>query len=178
MEHQSLKLKPNHKWKSKPGYSICVIDRGAVRFDYPSDWVVKPDEGSLHLHDQEPCVESCDLGVSIFRVPMAAVRDLNMDDMLRGTLAGEREPYEQSETRRIVRGGLEIVWLEQRYVDKEYGRDARFRVALARETAVCLISMNYWSAQAERLEPVWDEVLASLVMGLPVNDPTMGPTIQ
>ena len=175
---EKLKLKDNHTWKSKPGYSICVIDRGLVRFDYPSNWIVEPDEGAVHLHDRPPSVESCDLGVSIFRIPAEHVRELSLDDTLRETLGSERKPYRQSEIRRIERGDLEIAWLEQRYTDAEYNRDARFRVALARGPVLCLISMNYWSSRAAGLEGVWDELLRTLVMGMHVEDPTAGPVVQ
>jgi hypothetical protein len=175
---EKRKLKGNHTWKSAPGYSICVIDRGLVRFDYPSHWIVEPAEGAVHLHDRPPSVESCDLGVSIFHVPAEVVRDLALDDTLRDTLAGERKPYEQSEIHHITRPDLEIAWLEQRYVDTDYNRDARFRVALARGSTLCLISMNYWSNRAAGLERVWDEVLRTLVIGLHVEDPTAGPVVQ
>jgi hypothetical protein len=178
MDVGKLKLKDNHTWKSKPGYSICVIDRGLVRFDYPSNWIVEPDEGAVHLHDRPPSVESCDLGVSIFRVPAVHVRELCLDDTLRDTLANDRKPYQQSEIHHIARGDLEIAWLEQRYMDAEYKRDARFRVALARGPALCLISMNYWSNRAAGLERVWEEVLRTLVMGMRVEDPTAGPVVQ
>jgi hypothetical protein len=71
-----------------------------------------------------------------------------------------------------------IVWLEQRYMDPDYKRDARFRVALARGPAICLISMNYWSNRAAGLERVWDDVLRTLVFGEPIADSTAGPVIQ
>ena len=172
------KLKGNHTWKSNPGYSICVIDRGLVRFDYPSHWIVEPEEGAVHLHDRPPSVESCDLGVSIFRVPAGSVRELDLDDTLRGALGDDRKAYRQSEIHHIVHGDLEIAWLEQRYIDAEYKRDARFRVALARGPVLCLISMNYWSNRAAGLEVVWREVLRTLVIGMRVEDPTAGPVIQ
>jgi len=175
---EKLRLKDKHTWKSKPGYSICVIDRGLVRFDYPSHWIVEPAEGAVHLHDRPASVESCDLGVSIFRLPVELIPEVDLDDALRKSLGKEREVYEQSEIRHMARGGLEIAWLEQRYIDKEHKRDARFRVALARESAICLISMNYWSSRAAGLERVWDEVLRTLVMGLQVEDPTAGPVVQ
>jgi len=175
---EKLKLKSNHTWKSKPGYSICVIDRGLVRFDYPSNWIVEPEEGAVHLHDRPPSVESCDLGVSVFRVPAEHVRELCLDDTLRDTLGNDRKPYRQSEIHHVARGDLEISWLEQRYVDAEYKRDARFRVALARGTVLCLISMNYWSSRAAGLERVWDEVLRTLVFGMHIEDPTAGPVVQ
>lgn len=173
-----LKLKRNHTWKSKPGHSICVLDRGLVRFEYPSHWVVEPKDGAIHLHDRPPSVESCDLGVSIFHVPGADVRELPLDDTLRAAIESEREAYHQSDIHRLTTGDADIVWLEQRYVDTEYKRDARFRVALARGPALCLISMNYWSNRAAGLERVWDEVLRTLIFGEEIKDPTAGPVVQ
>jgi hypothetical protein len=173
-----IQLRPNHTWKSKPGYSICVIDRGLVRFDYPSKWIVEPEDGAVQLHDRPRSVESCDVGVSIFRIPAADIKDLSLDEILLGTLGDARTPYQQSEIRRAERADPEIAWLEQRYVEAEYKRDARFRVALARGPVLCLISMNYWSKYAARLEPVWDELLRTLVFELPVEDPTAGPIVQ
>jgi hypothetical protein len=178
VEKVKLKLKKNHTWKSKPGYSICVIDRGVVRFHFPSQWIVEPGEGAVHLHDQQPSVESCDLGVSVFRVPPEAVWGLPLDETLLGSLGEDRTPYEQSEIYHVTRGDIEIAWLEQRYFDAAYQRDARFRVSLARGLALCLITMNYWSDRAAQLEPAWDEVLNTLVMGVRVEDPTSGPVVQ
>jgi hypothetical protein len=140
-----FKLKNHHTWKSKPGHSICVLDRGAVRFDYPSKWIVEAADGAVMLHDRPPSVESCDLGVSLFRMPGALIADLEM---------------------------------EQSYVDAEQNRDARFRVAIARGPVICVISMNYWSDRAGELEPVWEEVLRTLTLGIDVKDPTAGPLVQ
>jgi hypothetical protein len=175
---EKLKLKDNHTWKSKPGYAICVIDRGLVRFDYPSHWIVEPEEGAVHLHDRPPSVESCDLGVSIFHLPAELVQELCLDDVLRETLGNDRKPYEQSEIHHVARGDLEIGWLEQKYIEAEHKRDARFRVALARGPILCVISMNYWSSRAAGLERVWDEVLRTLVIGMRVEDPAAGPVVQ
>ena len=179
MSIEKFKLKSNHSWKSKPGYSICVLDRGVVRFDYPSTWVVEMNDGAVLLHDREPSIESCDLGVSIFRLPAELVAELSMDEMLLNSLGSERNPYRQSEIRPIQRGDVEVVWLEQRYIEATQNRDARFRVALARGGGVvCLISMNYWSDRAAGLERVWEEVLRTLQFGLHVKDPTAGPVVQ
>ncbi len=178
MAVEKLKLKDKHTWKSKPGHSICVIDRGLVRFDYPSGWIVEPEDGAVHLHDRTPSVESCDLGVSIFRVPPELARELSLDETLMSALGTDRKPYQQSETHHVTRPDLEIAWLEQRYMDDEHNRDARFRVAIARGATLCLISMNYWASRANGLERVWDEVLRSLVMGMHVEDPTAGPVVQ
>jgi hypothetical protein len=175
---EKLRLKDNHTWKSRPGYSICVIDRGVVRFDYPSHWIVEAEAGAVHLHDRQPSVESCDLGVSIFPISAAEIAELSLEDVLTNVLDKDRKVYQQSEIHNSTRGDLETVWLEQRYTDKEYKRDARFRVALVRGPVLCLISMNYWANRAAGLERVWDEVLRTLVMGVMVKDPTAGPVVQ
>jgi hypothetical protein len=174
-----FRLTEKHSWKSTPGYSICVLDRGLVRFEFPEHWVVKPEGSAVHLHDQPPSLESCDLGVSVFRVPAEAVRGLNLDQALLDSLDRGRKSYAESEIRRLAFGDFEIIWLEQRYTDAEHGnRDARFRVALVRGPVICLISMNYWTERAAALEPVWDHVLATLIFGTPIADPTVGPTIH
>ena len=179
MSVEKLKLKENHTWKSRPGYAICVIDRGLVRFDYPSNWIVNPEDGAVHLHDRPPSIESCDLGVSVFRVAAQEIKELSLDAALRETLAKDpKKAYEESEIHHIERGDLEIAWIEQRYVDDDYKRDARFRVALVRGPVFCLISMNYWASRAASLNRVWDEVLRTLVMDLRVEDPTAGPVVQ
>jgi hypothetical protein len=175
---KKLKLKANHTWKCKPGNSICAIERGLVRFEFPSHWIAEPGEGAMHLHDQKPSVESCDLGVSIFPKPMAHFREFPLDEALINALGSDRKPYEQSEIRHIKRADLDIAWLEQKYIEEEYKRDARFRVALARGPLLVLITMNYWSDRAPGLEPVWDDVLRSIMFGERVADPTKGPLLQ
>ena len=178
MHRQKLKLKSNHTWKSKPGNSLCVIDRGIVRFEYPSHWIVEPAEGAVHLYDRPPSVESCDLGVSLFRMPGVDMSQFPLDEMLGASLGGDRNPYQTSPIHHMSGAGNDTAWLEERYVDKEYKRDARFRVALVRGPAVVLISMNYWSDRASGLERVWEEVLRTLYFGDEVADPTAGPVLQ
>ena len=178
MPTEKLTLKANHTWKCKSGNSLCVIDRGVVRFEYPNKWIVEPGEGAVHLYDRPPSVESCDLGVSIFPVPREAIKEMPLDETLMASLGSEREPYQQSEIHHIANAEVDVSWLEQRYVDAEYKRDARFRVALARGPALCLISMNYWSSRAAGLERVWDEVLRTLAFGEQIADPTAGPIIH
>ena len=109
-------------------------------------------------------------------MPPELIRESSLDETLESALGTDREPYQQPEIHRVTRP--EIVWLEQRYMDDQHNRDARFRVAIARGAALCLISMNYWANRAAGLERVWDEVLRSLVMGMHVEDPTAGPIVQ
>ncbi len=178
MSVEKYKLKSKHTWKSKPGYNICVLERGLVRFDYPSNWIVETEDGAVLLHDRPPSIESCDLGVSLFRISAEEIAGVSMDELLVNSLGPERKAYQQSEIRHVQRGDVEIAWLEQRYVHIEQNRDARFRVALARGPVVVLISMNYWSDRAAGLERVWEEVLRTLMLDIHVTDPTAGPVVQ
>jgi hypothetical protein len=59
-----------------------------VRFDYPRHGKVDMQDGAAYLHDREPSIESCDLGVSIFRVPRETIAELPREEMLMPSLAG------------------------------------------------------------------------------------------
>ena len=91
MDGKKLQLKAKHTWKCKPGYSICVLDRGVVRFEYPSSWIVEPKDGALHLYDRPSSVESCDLGVSLFPVSREETKGLPVDDTLLAALGTDWE---------------------------------------------------------------------------------------
>jgi hypothetical protein len=41
-----------------------------------------------------------------------------------------------------------------------------------------LITMEFWEDDRERCSPVWDDVLASLQLGVYIDDPTRGPVVQ
>ena len=43
-KRRQFNLSDKHRWKAKPGNKIFVINRGAVHFEHPGDWVVKPRE--------------------------------------------------------------------------------------------------------------------------------------
>ena len=136
-------------------------------------------DGTVTVHDRHPGIEACDLCVSVFNVPGIAVADLPLDDLLMRSLDSDRKVYEQSEIRRRDTGDTQITWIEQKYVEESQKREAKFRVALVRSTELhCLLSMNYWANRAASLEPVWEEVLASLVFGVYVEDPTVGPVVN
>ena len=61
-----LKLKENHGWESRPGYSIFVADRGSVRFDFPRTWIIEPTEtGSIRFHDRKPPKDDCTLEMTV-----------------------------------------------------------------------------------------------------------------
>ena len=66
---KQFELKRNHGWKAKAGNAICVLDRGAVRFEFRRNWILKQRPDSVQIHDCEPPDDNCVLGVSHFPVP-------------------------------------------------------------------------------------------------------------
>jgi len=97
-EKETLKLKKNHGWKGKDGYRIFVADRGAIRFNFPQDWIVAPGDDSINFHDKQPPDDDCRLAVSCMRLPaidwtarsLASKRTYNMkrpaDALIKATL--------------------------------------------------------------------------------------------
>src|SRR6185503_21312694 len=69
---KSYRLKDRHGWKARPGYAICAIDRGAIRFDYPAGWHVRADSDSLSIRDHPSPDDNCILAVSRMRLPPIA----------------------------------------------------------------------------------------------------------
>jgi len=175
-----LRLKHRHGWKCKRGYKIFVLDRGAVRFDVPQDWIVKIQETSVKMHDQEPPGDNCTLEVSNFRLPPIDWTGLPMRELLAGSVGeSEQQELERSEIVESCRGDLELAWLETRYIDKEQQREAKTRISISRTIGVaCLITYCYWADQSAQWEAVWEEVHRSMVLGVYVQDPTKGPVIH
>jgi hypothetical protein len=172
-------LKRDHGWKAKPGHSICVLDRGAVRFEFPSKWVVKQRPDSVQIHDCEPPDDNCVLGVSHFRAPVEA-SGVPLRELVNAASAGdEREILERKEIVETQRGDVEIAWIEVRYIDNETKREAFSRLGIGRGSGIhSLITFDFWADQATRFAPVWNDVLRSLVLGWYVEDPTIGPRVQ
>src|SRR5437588_10282757 len=86
---QDLKMAPHHGWRAKPGHKIFVADRGAVRFDFPDDWITTPGEQSCVFKDPG---DNCVLEVSHWRLPPIDWSGLPLLDMLLDIQAKEDHP--------------------------------------------------------------------------------------
>lgn len=175
-----LALKSNHGWKAKPGFRICVLDRGAVRFDFPEDWILKQAPDSVKIHDAEPPSDNCVLAISVYRLPPIDWSGLPVRDLVTAAMDGDdREILDRIDVVEEKRGELELAWGELRYRDPTENREAGARICIAREREIqCLLTLDFWADEKPRLDPVWSEVLRSLVLGLYVEDPTVGPVIH
>ncbi len=175
---KSLRMHEDHGWRARPGHQIFVADRGAVRFDIPVDWAVVTDEKGVRLHDRQPPDDTCVLELSVFYLPPGIDWDeLPLATMLAQAIdARDADLLGRTQVAHVLRPGLEIVWTETRRIDPGEHREARSRHLLARAANIQpFISLAFWPEDAERLEPVWDEVMRSLRVGEFVDDPLRGP---
>jgi hypothetical protein len=176
---EKLRLKKKHGWRGKPGYNIFVMDRGAVRFNVPEKWVVKPEAGHINIHDREPPDDECVLAVSYLRLPPGVDWSLlPLSELLRDSVEGDdREVISRAETVEEERDDLSLAWTEMRVIDPEERREAFSRICIARgqNHIQCLITFDFWVSDAERARPVWEETLRSLEVGWFIADPTQGP---
>lgn len=172
---RTLKLPKNHGWQAKPGYKVFVADRGAVRFDIPSDWVMLPDVVSVKFHDKEPPDDNVRLEMSFLRLPPGVdFSGLPVTEMLKVALKDDsRDLIATGEIALVQREDLEYAWTEIWFNDPTERRAAGTRACLARGSNVQpFITMDFWLDEADRYLPVWDEVLRTLQLGQHIKDPT------
>lgn len=174
---KTLKLKDDHTWTARPGFKIFVADRGAVRFDFPEDWVVIPTDDAIGFHDKKPPDDDCTLKLSVLRLPPEVDwSGLPLSRLVREIVDHDtRNVIDRQELVEVKRGDLEICWAEVRFIDPNECRVAHSRSCLARARNIQpLITFDYWADDTERCEPAWDEVLRSLRVGVMIKDPTRG----
>lgn len=173
---ETLELKEDHNWKSKPGYRIFVAGRGALRFDVPQDWFFEPDTKSFRFLDKKPPNDDCRLEASYNLLPPGDWQDFPLIPLLKKVAQeDERDVIEQGEIIRLECQTARIVWTELKFIDSQENREAYSRICIGLGSGVqCLITFDYWVDDAERLTPVWDTVMESLTLGLYIRDPRTG----
>jgi hypothetical protein len=175
---KTVRLDDDHGWRSKPDYQIFVADRGAVRFDFPVDWVVEVDSDGIRIHDRPPPDDDCRLQVTVFYLPEGIdFTDLPVAKLLAAALNDrDREIISQDPISHLLRPGYDIVWTEVQWTDPNEQREARSRHCLARAgTIQAFLTLDFWPEDAKRVKPVWKEVLRSLRLGEYVASPEQGP---
>ena len=176
-ERGTLRLKKNHQWRAKPGYQICVLDRGALRFDFPASWTMTPTTDAIKFNDKPPPDDDCLLQASVwYLAPGIDWSELPLPDMVHDIVVkDERQLTPRGEVVRVRRPDLVLAWQEASFTDPVEQREAHSRACLAHAGRIMgLVTMDYWPEDAARFEPVWDEVLRSLRLGQYVKDPRTG----
>ena len=163
-------LPDDHGWSARPGNSIFVANRGAVLFEYPSGWVLKPEGDSICLYDREAPDDNMRLQISVLRLgPDRSIVDWSAMPPLaslmeEAVLADDPRPC----TRKgpmvgARRRNLEYLWLEMDFIDPAGKRKAHSRACLARGGNVqAFITMEYWPEDHRVADEVWNNMLESL----------------
>lgn len=179
----SRPLAANHSWKAPKGYKIMVLDRGTISFNIPQDWIVAKLE-PVEIHDGEPPNDNARISVSFWRLPPGVDwSGLPLPKLLMDSLKGGSEStvkmLERGKLVEANRDGMEMVWVQSRFLDLPQNREAYSRVAVVRGFNVAaLISFDFWVDDAKKLQSVWDELLRSIILGRSIADPTKGVLLQ
>lgn len=180
---KTLRLKDNHSWKAPAGFKIVVLDRGAVSFNIPEKWFVAKMEPTFEMHNAAPPDDDARLSVTFFRTqPGIDWTGLPVDTLLQHSMKdiSDRDTLGTSTPTHLPRTDIEVVWVEQRFIDPvEKPRQAFTRVTLARGFDIhAVLSFDYWVNQAGQFRPVWNEIIRSLQIGRVIADPLRGETLH
>ena len=174
----TLNLKKRNAWRAKAGYKIFVADRGAVSFSVPRDWTMEIDTISTKFYDLPTEEEAnCRLECSYLRLPPIDWSGLPLPQLIQEAYfdGDERGLVPTKDVTQLRRDNLEIAWAEYRFTDPNEQREAFSRVCMGRGSNIqALITFDYWTEEAPRMNPVWDEVMRSLQLGRYIQDPTLG----
>jgi hypothetical protein len=164
-------------WKARPGYRILIMDQGAVRFDFPKDWLAGLDSKYVRIVDREPPDDRCSLLVSCRTIsPSVAgypVREL-LQEVTRED-EGQRRIIDRGPIVTLFRQPMEAAWRQMRFVDPLLLQDAHTRVCLARggRTLVTIV-FDFWAKDEVRLHEMWTTLMETLVVGDYIEDPNTG----
>ena len=174
---RDVKLKPNHQWRTPPGYKLIVMGRGAVHICFPRGWVDHATEhGSIRLHDAEPPGDSCRMEISFFIIDVG--RAFYPFEHLVRNMGKAKTDIERLNPKEPVfsrRDGLRFGWMESNYHDPDNGRLVCSRSLLVYGHKVqALITYDCWADRVEEFEPVWNTLLKTMRLGQYVPDPSTG----
>ena len=167
----------SHEWKARPGYRIMVMDRGAVRFDFPRDWLAGLDSKYVRMIDREPPDDRCGLMVSS-RPISRRMAELPVHELLREvtlTDCSDRRVTHRGQIIRFFRPPLEAAWLQMRFMERLRAREACTRVCLARGgRTLATVVFDFWPEDETHLHDAWTTLLDTLAVGDYIEDPLTG----
>jgi hypothetical protein len=168
----AIQLQSGHLWKAAPGCHILLIDSGAVRFDYPKGWVVRPTLKYVFVIDHFPPDDHCLLAVSWRRIPIRALT-LSTSGLLDRLAPAETRPSDnRGDTVRLFRPPLEAAWTETRFIEPLYGAEVCTRLCVARaDCTQAILLLDYRPGSESAVDAVWKTLLDTLVIGDYIEDP-------
>jgi hypothetical protein len=177
MKSYVVKPDSSHRWQAKPGCRILVMGGGAVRFDFPQNWIASVDSKYVRLIDREPPDDNCGLMVSWRYIPaaMAAVRMHYLIREITLEPSDARPIVRRSPIFSVFRPPLEAAWRQMHFWDGGRRREGCTRVCLARGGCTwATIVFDFWPEDEIRLYPMWATILETLAVGDYIDDPLTG----
>jgi hypothetical protein len=191
------RLLAHHGWRSKPGYKIFVANRGDVRFDIPSKWVIAMPgrECDVELRDRKAPHDDCIIQLSVWHHPPEIEGPVYRSRRWPARVAAGRRPAgvrcsassrrrsrtTRTRTRsggasRTTRSGRVPSWSgasRRSWTGSSGARRARQCMARGPQSHA-IITMSYWPERERRFRPVWDELVRTLTLGVYIRDPLLG----
>jgi hypothetical protein len=166
-----------HRWRAKPGCRILVMGGGAVRFDFPKDWIASVASQYIRLVDREPPHDKCGLMLS-WRQISARIAAVPMDYLVREITISEFETrpiVRRTPVIPVFRPPLEAAWRQMHFIDDRRRREGCTRVCLARGGCTwATIVFDFWPEDEIRLHSAWTTILETLAVGDYIDDPLTG----
>jgi len=172
----ALQLQSNGVWKARPGCRVLIIDGGALRFDYPQDWILHAGADSVCLVAPDLPERPTVLAASVKRISMPAsmiplelyMREIaEFDPRVLADVGGDFV--------RVRRPPLEAGWVESHLTDPRDGREISKRICFARAGCTrALIAFQSWLEDRARMDAVWETVLDTLAVGDYLEDIATG----
>ena len=149
---REFNLSEKHRWKAKSSNKIFVANRGAVHFEYPQNWIIVPEGGTICIYDGKEPDDNIRLQVSVTQIgPAGSIVNWSklpsLDSQMEHSVIGDDRRHRARRGPMLTarRRDLEYVWLGIDFVDPTEKRKAHSRACLARGRNVqTLITMEFW----------------------------------
>ena len=183
-----LPLPKNHGWRTtSPNNSLFIVDRGAVQFEFPREWIILPSsKGTLMVQDKPYPDENMrfDVGLlQLFREDGVPLRRLGVsvdwqqpiDEAFMDSIKMPKHELLEEGRLRLASGpSFEAAWRQVAFIDKEENRKVISRTCVARAMSTCgVITFDFWPEYASKANRVWRLMLATLKIGDYIEDPTL-----
>jgi hypothetical protein len=168
----TVDLPENHAFTALPGHKLLVIDRGAVQFDFPHEWIVEPTGYSMKLVDKPYPENNLILEVSHLPMPEPEVNMAFMKNQLSQMFEDEDEVFDISPITVIQLPHWKGGWKQAGYIDHENHRQAirRHLVGCANSVFV-LFTFCFWLEDTPLRDVNWTNLINTLRIGEWIPDP-------
>jgi len=168
-----MTLDANHVWKASPGCRILIVDSGAVRFDFPSDWIIHSGTKQTVLFDRCPPDQQSFFGLRWRRISLQEAAVSLGCLVAHSSVAEVRPIVERGPLIRIFRPPLEVAWIQLKVL--EGGREVCTRLCVARGGCTqAIIVAEFGSVDELRFFSVWETLMRTLAVGDYIADPLTG----